>query len=238
MNPLYIDIGNTRIKWQCADQSGRIDRVAGDTPFAPWARLKIDAMVVASVGHETWLQGCQYWAEQHDIPFIEATTSSQAAGVRCAYPQPKNLGIDRWLAVIAAFNKYRGSCVADVGTALTLDAVDEEGQHQGGLICPGPTLARDAVVAQAKGVFGSDPVRADGWLAVDTPQAIASGSVLACASLIDRFVQANQCLNKPLPLLVCGGAAKLVTPWLNSAHEVEPNLVLDGLAIWHRNRRQ
>ncbi|GJM08416.1 MAG: type III pantothenate kinase [Lysobacteraceae bacterium] len=239
MSALYVDIGNSRLKWQCGEQGGRIETLDGDNPLAAWATLSPSAVVLAQVGSDRWRQHCGQWAEHRAVPLIEATTTRQAAGLRCAYQTPANLGIDRWLAMIAAFHRCGACYVADIGTALTLDAVDDQGQHLGGLISTGPKLARDSVVAQAPRVFGEDPVRADGWLATDTPQAIRSGAVLACASLIDRFVETNNAQqNNDWPLLVCGGAADIISPWLRSKFEPVPDLVLEGLAIWHQHRRQ
>lgn len=239
MTALYVDIGNTHLKWQCGELAGRIDSAQCDDPLTAWSELSPSAVVVAQVGSDQWMQHCRHWAEKRALPLIAATTTQQAAGVHCAYQTPQNLGVDRWLAIIGGFHRCGACYVADIGTALTLDAVDKQGQHLGGLISPGPRLARDSVVAQAPGVFGADPVHADGWLTTDTPQAIRSGAVLACAALIDRFVESNNAQQQTdWPLLICGGAAGVIGPWLRSNFEHVPALVLEGLAIWHQHRRQ
>ena len=66
------------------------------------------------------------------------TTAHAQFGVRCAYADPARLGVDRWVAVLAAYHAAHGAaCVLDAGTAVTFDAVAADGRHLGGLIFPG-----------------------------------------------------------------------------------------------------
>ena len=71
-----------------------------------------------------------------------ASTRAECAGVRIAYPQPHKLGVDRFLALLAAHRLGGDVLVAGVGTALTIDLLDASGQHHGGRIAPSPTLMR------------------------------------------------------------------------------------------------
>ncbi len=69
------------------------------------------------------------------------TTRRVAAGVVNGYADPSLLGVDRWLAVIGAYQRVQGACVvADIGTAATVDVVAADGRHRGGYIVPGPQL--------------------------------------------------------------------------------------------------
>ena len=76
-----------------------------------------------------------------------AQSREQVGEVRNAYAEPGHLGVDRWLAVLAAYKRARGACcVLDAGSALTLDIVRRDGQHEGGYIVPGLTMQRAALL--------------------------------------------------------------------------------------------
>src|SRR3546814_5490867 len=67
-----------------------------------------------------------------------ARSSAGWHGLRNAYREPERLGVDRWLAMIAAWHTHRGAaCIANAGTALTVDVIDAQGQHLGGIIAAG-----------------------------------------------------------------------------------------------------
>src|SRR6185503_15791565 len=73
-------------------------------------------------------------------------TAAEQFGVRCAYTEPSRLGVDRWVAVLAAYHAARGAaCAIDAGTAVTFDAVDSAGMHLGGLIFPSARLLAAAL---------------------------------------------------------------------------------------------
>jgi pantothenate kinase type III len=73
-------------------------------------------------------------------------TQKYALGVRNAYPKHNKLGVDRWLAMLAAYHYYNAPvCIVSCGSALTLDIVDSQGQHLGGMIMPGLNLMQQAL---------------------------------------------------------------------------------------------
>jgi type III pantothenate kinase len=242
---LLVDIGNTRIKWATHDGSGLGPQRA--EPHAGWSLSDVHQHITASAGipQRVFISNVsgprmaallshastQAWGMQP--VFVHAT--AQAAGVRNAYVEPAKLGVDRWLALIAAHGLVRGAvCVVSVGTAMTIDAVDAHGQHLGGLITPGPQLMVQSllggtsdIAARAGTLHATDAV-----LATDTATAIHNGARHALAALIVRAsewvgMQANQ---TPAVVLT-GGACGLVEdllPW--KCHPVS-DLVLRGLAI-------
>ena len=72
---------------------------------------------------------------------VRALARQSAGGIRNAYPEPAKLGVDRWLAMLGGHALERGAvCVVSVGTAMTIDGVDADGRHLGGVIVPGPDL--------------------------------------------------------------------------------------------------
>src|SRR5690606_16101045 len=80
-----------------------------------------------------------------------ATVTASCAGVQNGYVVPEKLGVDRWLALLAAYTTAAGPCcVVDCGTTITVDFVDRTGRHRGGYIVPGLHLMRDALSMRSK----------------------------------------------------------------------------------------
>jgi type III pantothenate kinase len=175
--------------------------------------------------------------------FIKTTAS--AGGVRNAYPIPEQHGVDRWLGIIAARASYPGLvCVANVGTAMTIDAVDATGQHLGGLIVPGPDLMIGSLLRNtsdialhaqrrdpdAGGVRGAS--QAQGLFADNTLEGVRLGAMLALSALIDRSVESLRGSYQETPtLLLSGGASERVAGCLLSSFATVPDLVLRGLVV-------
>ena len=159
-----------------------------------------------------------------------AATRAECAGVRVAYPQPHRLGVDRFLALLAAHRAGGDVLVAGVGTALTIDLLDASGQHHGGRIAPSPTLMREmlhARAAQLPALGGRYQEFAD-----DTADALASGCDGAAVALVLRSLElGRQRLGREPALLLHGGGAGALAPLLPQAR-LQPSLVLEGLAIW------
>jgi type III pantothenate kinase len=236
---LLLDLGNTRLKATFL-RDGAPHDVAG-FPLA-------DAGLEAAFGH--WLGGARpahAWLaavapdaaveriaallEAHGIAATRVRTQSEALGVRIAYAEPARLGVDRWLNLIAARRRIAGPVlVASVGTALTVDALLADGTHLGGLIAAPPEAARAAVVARAPRL---DVARGEvARFARSTEDAIESGATLAATALIERSLhELERIAGTPAALLLTGGGAAPLRPWL-TAHEAVDDLVLYGLAAW------
>lgn len=229
---LLLDIGNTRVKWARADgarlrESGSLShRDAPDWPAAlPDERPA--AVWVANVADETVPAALARHARTRWRLTPRAVHSTAAAcGVRNAYAQPERLGVDRWLACIGAFHRGAGPVlVADAGTALTLDFVDADGRHRGGLIAPGLTTMRAAIAGGTR-LQAEVGEYAPAWLADDTDPAVALGTLQAALSLIGEARRALA----PDRLLLTGGEAERIAPHLDAGWERAPDLVLEGLA--------
>ena len=148
---LLVDIGNSRVKWASVRS-----RPAGSAERGGLLRLDDGRLATRAVRRRPASTACSWRASparraprcsprRHDSrpasPLHSSPRAREAAGVRNAYPEPRLLGVDRWLAAIAAYRLARGACcVADIGTAATLDGVAGDGQHLGGFIVPGPEL--------------------------------------------------------------------------------------------------
>lgn len=159
-----------------------------------------------------------------------ARTLAQCAGVRVAYARPEKLGVDRFLALLAAAQARQPVLVVGVGTALTIDLMDGEGLHRGGRIGASPTVMREALHARAAQLPASGGVYAE--FANDTDDALASGCEGAAVALVERSLRlGGELLGVAPQLLLHGGGALELLPLLPEA-SYRPSLVLDGLARW------
>lgn len=235
MSQWLFDLGNSRFKFAPLREDGR----AGDVQA--WAH-GVESMSAASAaalphGGVAWvasvasasLTGAVIAQLRERFGQVRiARTRAECAGVRVGYAQPQRFGVDRFLALLGA----RGSgnvLVAGVGTALTIDLMDADGQHLGGRIAASPTTMRQALHQRAVQLPPSGGEYAE--FANDTADALASGCDGAAVALIERSLQQAIALLGPVSLLLHGGGAPPLLPLLpGAAHH--PSLVLDGLATW------
>jgi len=244
---LDIDLGNTHLKWRCLKE-GALVLGRGAQPVAADSLPELSGLLelldtsanslrrirMASVASLPLTR--RIGEKLRQITSVEpefAHSSRQCAGVRNGYRDPAQLGVDRWLALLAAWHHHQGCCaVLDCGTAVTLDLLDGQGQHLGGYILPGVHLMKQAVLAgtgrlahQAELAWepGTGPGR-------DTGQALDHALLVALQSLVQEGLS-HPSLDSKLPLLVTGGGGKALLPWLNTEAEHHPELVLEGLAL-------
>lgn len=235
---ILLDAGNTRIKWAALDAGRLADtgELMGETPFETLVgELGVpEAVWLASVRDDAFNAGLtdSIAAAWPEVPAHAARTREQAHGVTCAYPEPAQMGVDRWLALLAARQITRGpACVVDAGSAVTLDAMDELGRHLGGLILPGMGMARSMIHERTDRVRVSESFSRS-WWADNTSDALNNGAYWAIVSLIRRFLQeTEQRLAGDCTLLLTGGDAPAIMESLSGRGHLEPHLVLQGLAL-------
>lgn len=242
---LLLDSGNSRLKWAVLSQGvivpgpplvtgGRISQADLDrifdglaTPRRVWI-ANVAGQVVADKLH-TWI--LSRWR----VEPLFVRPQASGFGIINGYRRPETLGVDRWLALIAVRNRYSlPACIADCGTALTLDVVDESGRHLGGLICPGLTLMAEALVQKTAGI------RHEVWhgqaeiLGDHTAAAVCLGARQAALGLIERTFRQQQKAYPSLSLILTGGDAAELAPGLQVPAQLVPDLVLQGLAVISR----
>jgi type III pantothenate kinase len=240
---LLIDVGNTRIKWTLCDQttwtagrafewtSAQLDQQLA-AHFADLAPMQ--AAWISNVGGQAVELALSRTLSRHlaieDIHFVRS--APRLGGIVNRYTDPTRLGVDRLIAMAAAFHRYRAPvCVADCGTALTVDLVDAKGCFQGGIIAPGPMLMRHALAGGTRQL----PVveeRSSDVLALSTEIGIAAGCLRAAAGAIAlAFDEFSKRLGVAPQLILTGGDAPQVLPLLAFAYDHDPDLVLKGLAL-------
>lgn len=238
---LLIDIGNTNLKWTLGEYDSleemQIVRHSGGLPIdlhAAWEQLTPPQRVLVSNvgGADTAAaleRACRsYW----DLEPRFAKTERATYGVTIAYEQPERLGVDRWLALIAAHRIYAGPVlVVDAGTAVTYDLLLGDGRHLGGLILPGIEMMRGSLLAGTY-IPRVEPQEPTAPWATDTGTAIAAGSIQAPVALAERLCRLleQQAGMAPQCILTGGDAARLI-PSLSVPIRHRPDLVLQGLAV-------
>lgn len=235
---LVIDIGNTRTKWALADDAGKLREAQAclniDIASSALARALTQASkaFVANVAGEGMAQQVTQLLQPLPINFAEA--SAQACGVTNGYAQPTQLGIDRWAALVAAWqlNKHP-SLVVNAGTAITMDALDSKGTFFGGTIMPGLRLMQQSLNQHTAklqvevGVAENFPI--------NTQDAIENGGLNAVCGAIGIMLKRLEKHSGWLPkLFLSGGDADKIAEALKlNAKQVimTENIVLQGLVL-------
>jgi type III pantothenate kinase len=246
MNTLLFDAGNSRIKWALA-RNGKL----GALHAAPLQEIgalqksltrarditRVVGVCVAGAPFESRLGTLMRRAGLPAPQFVKSTES--AAGVRNGYRDTWQLGDDRWAAAVAAWHLagcYRTVCSVSVGTALTIDLVDHDGHHRGGLIAPGPEMMLASLLNRTRGIAeravrSRSKRRKTGVLADNTRDAIEAGCLTAAAAVIDRTIgQLTRELGVRPVIFLTGGGSDSVQPLLKGAIRPCPELVLRGVA--------
>ncbi len=237
MSDWLFDLGNSRFKYAplLGDRAGEVQAWAhgaedlrGEALRAlPQGRTAYVASVAAPGLTATMLEILRMRFQHVHV----ARTEARLAGVSIAYAAPERFGVDRFLALLAAARDQRHVLVAGVGTALTIDLLDADGLHHGGRIAASPTTMREALHARAVQLPPGGGAYVE--FASDTADALASGCDGAAIALIEHSRRhAEQRLQAPVTLLLHGGGAPALLPWLPSDTGHQPLLVLDGLARW------
>lgn len=239
---LVVDIGNSRIKWatikagvlgsqEAADYQD--DTLEKELDAAFENRDKPAAITYCSVGASATGHILEHWAREHwGIEAARVRTAAEGFGVRCAYARPETLGADRWAALVACRHQRKGAAVVvDCGTAITLDAITEGGQHLGGVIVPGVTLMRHALATRTNQIPVQDSDNRK-VMAKSTADGVAAGTLYAAAAAVDRLAgEMAASLPPGSARILTGGAMEQLRPLMATEFEVEPSLVLYGLAV-------
>lgn len=232
---LLIDLGNSRLKWACA--TGENVQQAEPLPHSEimlpvlktlWSDLQPQKIAISCVGKVELLNVItavtrELWG---DIPIHLAKSESNAFGVKNGYLQPEKLGVDRWLALCAVWQKTHSPvCIIDCGTAITVDVLNENGEHQGGLICAGLSLMKKALATNTAVLPLANSTHNIG-LATETQAAIFNGTLFAACGLIEKTMTK---LPENTQLFLTGGDAEIIATQLERPFILESNLVLQGL---------
>jgi type III pantothenate kinase len=237
---LLVDIGNTNLKWAWLTGDGIGEIKAFSHRDSSWRQLAESCWgdgeapsraLIASVLGEGAIDSLSGWMqEKWGLTPQPVRPEAERLGVTNAYPRPEQLGVDRWLTLLAVQATRQGlSCIVDCGTAITIDVLDDAGRHRGGLILPGLNLMREALLGRTR-IPRVEPVDTKQLLACDTATAVASAGIHSAASLVERvMVETEKECHKLPELILTGSDARAVASVLARPLKIVPDLVMQGL---------
>jgi len=177
--------------------------------------------------------------------WLQVTPLVVGPGIKTGMPilteNPREVGADRIVNSVAAFDRYHGGCiVVDFGTATTFDAVSPKGEYLGGAIAPGLGVALDALVASAAKLPRVEIARPHKVVGKNTVTSMQSGIVYGYVGLTDAIVDRMKVeLEFPVKVVATGGLAALIAKESRTIEETDDMLTLRGLKIlFERNARE
>lgn len=233
MKNLWLDIGNTRLKYWITEHNQIVEHAAELHLQSPadlllgliqhFKSLNLTQVGVSSVQDQKNNERIQQILKFLNVPVIFARVQAEYAGLACAY-NIKQLGIDRWLQVLAVAEAETDLCVISCGTALTID-LTQGYQHLGGYILPNLYLQRDSLIQHTKGIRIPEAAFDDLSPGINTLDAVHHGILLGLLSSIEYVMQQS-----PRQLVLTGGDAPLFAKFLQHYQPVvEQDLLLKGL---------
>ncbi|MFT5451559.1 MAG: type III pantothenate kinase [Enterobacterales bacterium] len=233
---LLIDQGNSALKWCCYDKNSFTASTAGVlnelVAFAKLNDKAITDIFISCVKNQEQVALITHSLEQNNIsqPIRIASTSANFGPLINAYNQFEQLGVDRWLGMIAIWKKHQsGFILVDAGSALTLDIIDNSGKHLGGHIIPGLSMQTKLLIRDTDGIAVASNHKAQAYIpGHSTTEAVLNGCLTNLCSYIDNMYQRYGDADS-LPLFLTGGDAIHLTTGLTTNHQLEKELVLEGL---------
>ena len=244
---LLLDIGNTRIKWGIFDNhniliNGAVNvRESEQDNFLslyqsfPSGIEKAVASSVLDSDMSLKLKKTFKSFFGFKIEFIE--TGENSHNILNGYDEPLSLGVDRWVAMIAARTEFKKDVmIIDMGTAITIDLIDKYGTHRGGKILPGFKLMSEVLnkntsnIQQIINLHDIEKKDIQSW-GKDTRNVIISGITSAISGAIQVSLdKLNKDVEEPV-VIITGGDSEFFKDYLDRGFKFRPNLVLSGLAI-------
>jgi type III pantothenate kinase len=200
---------------------------------------EVDGAIVASVVP----QQDSEWTALNDRYFHGRLVMVGGEGVKLGMPirtdNPREVGADRLMNAVAAFEQVGGACVVvDFGTSINYDVVSQDGEYLGGAIAPGVQISMDALTQRAARLVKVEIEAPASAIGRSTQAAIRSGIVYGFAGQVDGIVgRIREELGVEAKVIATGGLAEAIAPFCDEIDEVDDLLTLSGLRIvWERNR--
>ena len=214
---VYIDIGNSLTKWKLKEEYYQTPTNEFNIGKLPKSSKKWISNVSSNIAIKS----------ESNILLVES--QKRYKSLINSYKEPNLLGSDRWLAMIASYeiNQNKGFIVVDIGTAITIDVVDNSGKHIGGIIFPG--------LQKIRNTFDYFPVKKE-IIAKEIGQSTKeSWSVGTLDLIVNGINQKIHELKQKIPcakIFITGGGFEDIKKFLDFPYDFHKNLVLDGLELF------
>jgi type III pantothenate kinase len=251
---LAIDVGNTQTHvgtfqgerlvehWRFAtDAEATADQLA--VAVSSLLRLRgielaaIDGSIVSTVVPQLGPEYSRMCEHNLSNPCLMVGPSIKT-GMPIKIDNPRELGADRLVNAVAAYDRVGGACVAvDFGTSSNFDAVSARGEYLGGVIAPGVEISMEALTERTAKLPRIELAEPDGAIGRNTQAAIQSGVVYGFAGLVDGIARRLAGELGDATFIATGGLAAAIVPFCDTIDEVDDLLTLTGLRlIYERNR--
>ncbi|MCW5589087.1 MAG: type III pantothenate kinase [Legionellales bacterium] len=243
---LLIDIGNTRIKWaqykegqlHYGEPQHHQDYSLDHLFNTLWKNIPTpQSIVAANVAGTLVMDRLTAWAQQTwGLPVHFIKSKKKFGNIINAYENAEQLGIDRLLNLVAARFFHPEHCVAIIsaGTALTVDVLNKNNQHEGGLIAPGFGILQHTMnqLLPYTEHYQLDCSDLFAKLGRSTPECIQAGVQYMCIGFVNQAIsQIQQTYGKETGIYLTGGNAKGLLPYVDPTVCLQPFMTLQGLAV-------
>ena len=223
---LYVDIGHSTVKWRTHDSevfSKSIDN------FSEKSLPNSQSIWLSAVAHPQIVEAINM--KFSDVEVVKSL--SHFGSLTIAYKESLDLGSDRFLAMLGALKHFpnRNLLIVDIGSALTIDVVNDSGEHQGGLIMPGLEAIRGSF---AKFATNSKNLNSSN-LQSSTDEAWLSGTQAMFISSIKEQITTYETKQPDGIVALTGGSVRSLISELPETVNYFDNLVLDGLESYSKS---
>jgi len=217
---IFLDIGNTNTKWRFESRSFAL----------PTQKFEFDKLPNSPRIYVSNVSQRVFDTPNNLVTYVESQKSYKS--LINVYHKPKSLGSDRWLAMIASYEFSQGKSfiMVDIGSAVTIDAVDKYGSHLGGLIFPGLDKIRQGfnfvTASTSKNIAGVGESTEEAW---------TIGTLSLIVNTINQKIKELKIKLPKASIFITGGGYSDLQDFIDFEHDYRENLVLDGLEFYANN---